>query len=116
MPSCRAKPNVGIQLIAIQEVCLRMAALCALAAGPILGESLRPLQLGVGTCARGDTEAIGHSLRRAFDADASSSVLQIDFANAFNRLHLAAILQAVAQSLLEPLPYVVWLYGEHLQL
>jgi hypothetical protein len=98
-----------IRPIDIQEERLRRAALCALAAGPIIWECNRALQLEFGT--RGGTDAIGHALHAALDADASSAVLQIDFANAFNSLHRATMLQAVAKRLPKVSPHVMYLYG-----
>ena len=90
------KPHsTGVRPIAIGEVLARFASLCALAACFEVGESLAPLQLGVGVA--GGTEAMSHALRAAIDAEPDSVLLMADFQNAFHTPARAEIMHAVRE-------------------
>jgi hypothetical protein len=65
----------GVRPIAVGEVRVRIAALCAMAACPGASASLPPLQLGVGV--RGGTKAAGHALRAAMASDPSLQLVRI---------------------------------------
>jgi 5,10-methylene-tetrahydrofolate dehydrogenase/methenyl tetrahydrofolate cyclohydrolase len=87
-----------------------VAALSTLAACPDIEPSLKPLQLGVGV--RGGSEAIGHVLRSALNANAESVVVHMEFTNAFNSISRVAVIVAMAQHHPQLLPLVSWLYGQ----
>jgi hypothetical protein len=90
------KPNRrGVRPIAIWEAWLRLAAIVCIRLLPHAGSSLAPLQLGVGT--PGGAENIGHAINAALCSDPDSTVvLSHDWANAFNTIHQADLLPAVA--------------------
>jgi hypothetical protein len=85
------KPTVGVHPIAIQEVWVRIASLCALTACPDMGPCLKPLQMGVGV--RGGPEITSHFLCAGLDSAPNSAMVSVDFANAVSR---ATILPPVA--------------------
>jgi hypothetical protein len=104
-------PSKSIRSIAIQGVWARVAALSALAACPAIGSSLKPFHLGIGV--RGGSEAMGHALCSALNANAESVVVQTDIKNAFNSVSRAAFMEALSQHHPQLLPLVSWLYGQH---
>ena len=108
------KPDGGVRPIAIAEVFVRIACLCALSAATVASLALPPLQLGVGV--RGGAECIGHALRAALHDDPATAVVQLDFTNAFNSVSRQAVLHAVKQRQPALLPFVQWLYGRHSRL
>jgi hypothetical protein len=99
----------GVRHIAVGEVWVRIAALCAMAACPGASASCLPLQLEVGV--RGGTEAAGHALRAALASDPRLQLVRIDYQNAFNTVSRTAVLQAVADRAPELLPFVQWVYS-----
>lgn len=92
------KKSGGIRPIAIGYTLRRLAAKCANRhAITLLGDSLLPLQLGVG--ASGGCEAAIHSTRRFLAQLPSDHVLvKLDFVNAFNCVRRDAVLAAVAST------------------
>ena len=76
---------------------------------------LAPLQLGVGV--RGGAEAIIHSASAIFhDADIAAAdkwVLQIDFANAFNGISRARMLEVIQLQCPKALAWAEFCYGRH---
>lgn len=81
-----------VRPIAIGEVWYRLAGICALAVLSDVGQSLQPLQMGVGV--RGGAQIVGHAVR-AGAQDQSTVTLQVDVRNAFNSVSRTAILQQV---------------------
>ena len=59
-------------------------------------------------------DTVAHALASALAKDRESVVISVDMANAFKRIHLAAIITAVQQSApaLLLVPMVQWAYGE----
>lgn len=103
------KPDGGVRPIAISEAWYRFAGVCALRVlNPELGETLLPLQLGVGT--RGGTETVAHAVSAALEE--GLAVFTVDMQNAFNTLSRAAIFAAVKAAAPQLLPMVQWAYGE----
>jgi hypothetical protein len=100
----------GIRPIAVGEVLVRLAGLCAMAACPGAGPALAPLQLGVGV--KGGSQIVGHSLRSGIEADPGSITVQLDFRNAFNSVHREAMLAAIAEHEGSLLPFAAWKYGK----
>ena len=70
-----------VRPIAIGDVWSRLVGLCALAVLPAVGESLQPLQLGVGV--RGGAQIVGHAVR-AGSANPEMVTMQVDMNSAFN--------------------------------
>jgi hypothetical protein len=101
----------GICPVVMLEIWAQLAALCTIAASDNLGPTLKPLQLGVGVPE--GSEAMGHAVHSALDAEADSVVVQADFANAFNSISCAALVAAVSQRQPQRLPLVMRLYGQH---
>jgi hypothetical protein len=108
------KPSGGVRPIAIGEVVLRIASLCALAAVDGAGAALAPTQLGVGVS--GGAEAMGHALRAAIDAEPDAVIVQIDYENAFNRPLRSEIVAATRVRTPSLERFVTWLYGQHSRL
>ena len=96
-------PGFGVRPIAIGEVWLRLAALCALVASPTTGKSMLPIQHGVGV--PGGAQGVGHAIQAGVQAHADHVTAQIDFRNAFNTLSR----KAMCQALLERAPGLLWL-------
>jgi len=115
---CRLLPtgslDTKIRPIAISEVWLRIAALCALAALPGIGNSLLHLQVGVGVS--GGAEIVPHALRAALAAAPGSALLRVDFSNAFNAMRRAPMLRAVSKRCPKLFRLAHWLYGRHTRL
>jgi hypothetical protein len=72
----------GVRPIAVGEVWLRLASLCAMAACPDTWPALAHLQLGVGIT--GGSQCVGHVLRVSLSCCSDEMTLQLDFQNAFN--------------------------------
>jgi hypothetical protein len=109
-----AKPNGGVRPIAIGEVLVRIASLCALAVCGGAGAEMAPEQLGVGVS--GGAEAMGHALRAAIAAEPDAVLVQIDFANAFNTMLRKELIGATRARTPSLERYVTWLYGRHARL
>ena len=110
-----AKPEEGgpgvssrVRPVAIGEVWVRLAGLCALAACPAAGPSLAPLQLGVGV--RGGAQIVGHAVAASLP-DKSIITMKVDVRNAFNSLDRELMLQEIAQRWPALSPYAAWAYG-----
>ena len=103
------KPNGGIRPIAVGEVLLRLASLCASTAAAEAGPALRPLQLGVGV--PGGAQCVGQALQATILAQPEHVVLQLDWSNAFNCLSRQSMLEAVAERAPALLPFAEWSYG-----
>jgi hypothetical protein len=107
-----AKPGGrGVRPIAIGEVWVRLASLCAMAACQDAGPALAPLQLGVGV--PGGSQSVGHALRSGLSCCPGDVTLQLDFRNAFNSVSRTALLQAVASRAPRLLPFAAWTYRSH---
>ncbi len=100
----------GVRPIAIGEVWLRLAGLCAMASCPGAGQALAPLQLGVGI--RGGAQCIGHALKAGIAADPDRVTLQMDWTNAFNSLQRKPMLDAIAERQPTLLPFATWVYRQ----
>ena len=100
----------GIRPIAIGEVWLRLAGLCAMASCPGAGQALAPLQLGVGV--RGGSQIIGHAISSGIAADPDCVTLQLDWRNAFNSISRSAMLEAIAKRQPTMLPFATWAYRQ----
>jgi hypothetical protein len=100
----------GIRPIAVGEVFVRLAGLCAMASCPFAGPSLAPLQLGVGV--KGGSQIIGHALRTGIAADSECVTVQLDFRNAFNSVRRGPMLDAIAQQEGALLAFAAWKYGQ----
>jgi hypothetical protein len=85
-----------VRPIAIGEVWVRLASLCAMAACQDAGLALAPLQLGVGV--PGGSQSVGHALRSGLSCCPGDVTLQLDFRNLYNSVSRTALLQAVASS------------------
>ena len=103
------KPDGGVRPIAIGEVWYRLAGLCALTACNEVGQSLAPLQLGVGV--PGGAEAVGHAVQAVLAKDPEAALLTVDQANAFNSVSRSAVFEAVNEHVPALLPFVQWAYG-----
>ncbi|MES2940453.1 MAG: reverse transcriptase domain-containing protein, partial [Pseudomonadota bacterium] len=103
------KPDGGVRPIAIGEVWVRLAGLCALHACADAGRDLAPLQLAVGVS--GGVEATVHALRASLAEDTSRALLAIDFANAYNSVDRSAVFAAVKRRAPGLLRYAQWSYG-----
>lgn len=104
------KPQGGIRPVAIGEVWLRLAGLCAMAASPDAGRALAPLQLGVGVA--GGSQSLGLAMAAGAAANPDDVTLQLDFSNAFNSVKRSAILAATAKRWPEGLAFTAWRYGQ----
>jgi hypothetical protein len=104
----------GVRPIAVGEVWLRLASLCALAKVSHVGASLAPLQLGVGV--RGGCQALGHAMRAGAMAEDDIVTLQVDLANAFNTFSRAEMLEEVSVRCPELSRFAWYLYGSPSQL
>jgi hypothetical protein len=100
----------GIRPIAVGEVFVRLAGLCAMATCPSAGPALAPLQLGVGV--KGGSQIIGHALRSGITADPECVTVQLDFRNAFNSVHRGPMLEAIAEHEGALLAFATWKYGQ----
>jgi hypothetical protein len=101
----------GVRPIAVGEVWLRLASLCAMAACPDTGPALAHLQLGVGV--PGGSQCVGHVLRLSLSCCPEEMTLLLDFQNAFNSASRQALLQAVACRGPRLLPFAAWTYRTH---
>ena len=108
------KRNGGIRPIAIGEVWVRLAGLCAMAASPHVGKALAPLQLGVGT--PGGSQCLGHAVRAGIAAEPEDVTVQLDYANAFNTVHRSAVLAATQKRWPEGLALTAWRYEQPTEL
>jgi hypothetical protein len=107
-----AKPGGrGVRPIAIGEVLVRLANLCAMAACQDAGPALAPLQLRVGV--PGGSQSVGHALRSGLSCCPGDVILQLNFRNAFNSVSRTALLQAVASRAPRLLPFAAWTYRSH---
>ena len=70
---------------------------------------LAPHQLGVSV--RGGAEVIVHTIKEVIEKEPDKWVLQLDLANAFNRVDRSCMLAEVARLLPECLPWAVTCYG-----
>jgi hypothetical protein len=104
-----ANGELSLRPIAIGEVWVRLAGLCALQAGAHPGASLAPLQLGVGV--RGGAQILGHALRAGTEMPGMLT-LQVDITNAFNTVSRTAVLAQVAERHPRLLPFARWAYGQ----
>eukprot|EP00892_Ulva_mutabilis_P006577 jgi/Ulvmu1/4291/UM002_0011.1 len=100
------KPDGGIRPIAVQEVWVRIASLCALRACSEVGPSLAPLQVGVSIS--GGAQTMGHALSSAAVGNRDTVILSVDFKNAYNSIHTQSMLDAVHQRAPQLLPYAIW--------
>jgi hypothetical protein len=100
----------GLRPIAIGEVWLRLAGICAMAALPEIGQALAPLQLGVGI--RGGNQCVGHAIRAGIAADPGCVTVQLDWRNAFNELSRTSMLDAVELRQPALLPFAYWAYRQ----
>jgi hypothetical protein len=105
------KKGGGIRPIAVGFTWRRLAAKCANTfAIAKLGNSLSPLQLGVGV--RGGCEAAVHATRRFISQMQPGDVLvKLDFSNAFNSLRRDDMLHAVATHIPEILHFCLLAYS-----
>ena len=101
----------GIRPLAVGEVWLRMAGLCALQAAPSAPDSLPPLQLAVGV--RGGAQCLGHGVSAAVRSSPTVAVLQVDWRNPYNEVRRSSVLSAVADRAPSLLPFAAWSYGGH---
>jgi hypothetical protein len=108
-----ADGSLSLRPIAIGEVWVRLAGLCALQAGAHPGASLAPLQLGVGV--KGGAQIMGHALRAGTEA-AGIVTLQVDIRNAFNTVSRTAMLAQIAERQPRLLPFARWAYSQSSQL
>jgi Reverse transcriptase (RNA-dependent DNA polymerase) len=99
----------GLRPIAMGEVWLRLAGLCAMAACPGAGLALAPLQLGVGIA--GGSQCLAHAVRAGIAADPGCVTVQVDMRNAFNCVLRSAVLDAVMHQQPSLLPFAQWVYG-----
>jgi hypothetical protein len=104
----------GIRPIAIGEVWLRLAGLCAMAACPGAGQALAPLQLGVGV--KGGSQILGHAIRTGVAADPSCVTIQLDFRNAYNTLGRGPALAAITKKQPSLALYANWVYRQRSRL
>ena len=100
----------GVRPIAVGEVWLRLVAKCAMAVGQAVGESLAPLQLGVGV--PGGAQCVGHAVAAGAKQHPGDVTLQIDCKNAFNTISRTSMLAAVAEQAPALLPLATWTYQE----
>jgi hypothetical protein len=107
-----AKPGGrGVRPIAIGEVWVRLASLCAMAACQDAGPALAPLQLGLGV--PGGSQSVGHARRSDLSCCPGDVTLQLDFWSAFNSVSRTALLQAVASRAPRLLPFAASTYQSH---
>ena len=99
----------GVRPIAIGEAWYRLVGTCVLEAVQGVGQSLAPLQLGVGVS--GGVEAAGIAVRAALAQDDQAMALKLDIANCFNSLKRSAVFRAVQRHVPDLLPFVQWAYG-----
>jgi hypothetical protein len=101
----------GLRPIAIGEVWVRLASLCAMAACQDAGPALAPLQLGVSV--PGDSQSVSHTLWSGLSCCPGDVTLQLDFRNTCNSVSRTALLQAVASRAPRLLPFAAWTYRSH---
>ena len=112
----------GVRPIAVGYTWRRLAAKCAnRIALAVLGDSLLPIQLGVGVS--GGCEAAVHAARRLLaEMPDDWTLVKIDFSNAFNCLRRDTMLEAVADRIPQLYKFchlaysqssVLW-FGEHI--
>ena len=106
-----AKKDGGIRPIAVGLTLRRLVAKAAAAkATKACAPLLAPSQLGVGS--KGGAEAIVHATRRYLDANLEGrAFVKLDFTNAFNSIRRDCVLEAVATSYPDLLPFVTSAYG-----
>jgi hypothetical protein len=102
------KPSGAPRPIAIGEIFIRLASICALACVPDAGALLAPLQIGVGI--QGGAEIPGHALRPDF-ADPATVTVSTDLQNAFNEMSRETMRTQLAETLPQLLPYFHTVYG-----
>jgi hypothetical protein len=100
--------------VVIREVWDWLSVRCALAACPIAGRSLAPLQLAVGIS--GGSQIVGHALRAGMAADLGCITVQVNWQNMVNTVCRDCMLAAVAQRCPALLPMVAQAYGQHSRL
>jgi len=105
------KKGGGLRPIAVGLTLRRLVAKAAAAvATPACSRLLAPFQLGVG--ARGGAEALVHATRRYLDGKSEErAFVKLDFTNAFNTIRRDRVLEAVATSCPDLLPFVSSAYG-----
>lgn len=104
-------PNGGVRPIAIGEAWYRLAMLCALTdCGGVVGASLAPMQVGVGT--RGGVDAVAHAIAAVLHDHPLSVACALDCSNAFNTVRRDAVFAAVQARVPQLLSVVQWAYGE----
>ena len=103
------KPGGGIRPIAIGEVWVRLAALCALDACGVPGTSFLPLQLGVGV--PGGAQCMSHAITAYLRKHVHHVAVQLDWKNAFNSLDRTAMVKAVAERAPSLSRFVRWAYA-----
>ena len=67
----------GVRPIAVGEVWLRLAAICAMEACPTKGSSMLPHQFGVGGA--GGAQCVGHAVKAGILAHPEHVTTQVDF-------------------------------------
>ena len=104
------KRQGGVRPIAVGEVLLRLAALCATAACHEVGPGLAPLQLGVGV--PGGAQCVGQALRAGILSHPGDVTIQLDWKNAFNSVSRQVMIDTVAARAPALLPFAAWAYRE----
>ena len=88
---------------------MRFCSLCAIVLCDNAGRALAPKQLGVGVA--GGVQCIGHALRAEVLAHPNNVTVATDTRNAFNTIHRAAVLKAIAERLPQLCASVNWAYS-----
>ena len=96
--------------IAVGEVWLRLASLCALAKMSPVGTALAPHQLGVGVS--GGSQSLGHAMRVGLHTDEGMVSLQVDLTNAFNTFSRDEMLRQMLARCSSLAGYAWYLYGD----
>ena len=104
----------GVRPIAVGEVWLRLAAICAMEACPTKGSSLLPYQFGVGVA--GGAQCVGHAVKAGMLAHPEHVTIHVDFQNAFNLLCRASMLNAVRKRAPGLSKFAASLYSKHSEL
>ena len=104
----------GVRPIAVGEVWLRLAAICAMEACPTKGSAMLPYQFGAGVpgCAQG----VEHAVKAGILAHPKRATVQVDFKNAFNMLCRASGLSAVRKRAPGLAKFAAPVYSQHSEL